>query len=250
MPNHLSVNWAAFQPKQYLKEYYDHIGAENDALLRFLVDSFRSVPKNSEVLDFGTGPTAYQLIAAANTAKTIDCAEFLEVNRRELGKWVNNQTGKFSWKAYTSRIMELENGAVPSGREIAQREKKARLITRIIKGDATKSNPLNAFRQYDVLSFHFLPESITDSRKKYIRYLSNIMSTLKPSGTLIMSAIVGADHYKAGDATFPAVPISEHELIEEVVKNGIVSSTIRTQFVPAEKKQGYDGLLFLSGKRG
>lgn len=250
MSRQLSVNWNTFDPKLYLREYYNHIGPENEVLLSFLVSSFKKVPIGSEVLDFGTGPTAYQLIAAARVAKTVDCAEFLEVNRKELEKWVNDRPGRFNWRKYTSRIMELEDGSLPSDIEVKRRERDTKSKIRVMRGDATKVAPLNSNRRYDVLSVHFVPESITDSKQKYVRYLSNIMTILKPSGYFIMSAIIGAKSYKAGKHTFPAVPVSKEDLIKEVINNGIIPDSIQTSFVPAEKSQGYNGLLFLFGEKG
>src|SRR5689334_2040520 len=71
-------DFASFSPAAYLQEYYDHIGPENDELLRFFAEAFKLVPPETVMLEFGGGPTIYQLISAAVKVSTIDFTDYLD----------------------------------------------------------------------------------------------------------------------------------------------------------------------------
>ena len=87
------ANWELFSPKKYLEEYYRYIEKENKELLAFLVKSYKSLPSNLEIIDVGSGPTVYQLIAASKNAKAITSSDFLEKNLDEIRAWKNDLPG-------------------------------------------------------------------------------------------------------------------------------------------------------------
>jgi hypothetical protein len=72
--------WQAFDPRDYLEEYYADVGAENFALLKFIVRAFIHVPRDIVLLDFGGGPTIYPLIAAVHKAKEIHVCDYVDAH--------------------------------------------------------------------------------------------------------------------------------------------------------------------------
>lgn len=244
----VTKNWIRdFNARAYLNEYYDSIGEENDALLKFLVESYKKIPANQTVLDFGGGPTVYQLIAAGKKAKEIHYSEYLENNRQEVRKWLKNDPLSFNWNPFTKRILELE-GKGTSQRDIVERENETRRkIKKILSGDICKKKPVGTKRKYDVLSMQFVAESITDSRSKWKKYLKNALNLLKPHGVLIMSALKGAECYRVGNKYFPAVSINESDIRNLLLKNGFDRKNTIIDSVLAErpKEQKYQGLMFV-----
>ena len=63
-PTSLTRDWTLFDPLAYLNQYSGDGGAENRALLQFLVEAYRDLPPGGLKLEFGGGPTIYPLISA------------------------------------------------------------------------------------------------------------------------------------------------------------------------------------------
>jgi len=59
VPGSPTKDWREFDPIAYLNEYYDDLGEENLAILRFYVEVFHDLAPKSTMLDFGSGPTIY-----------------------------------------------------------------------------------------------------------------------------------------------------------------------------------------------
>ena len=78
---------ASFDPKAYLREYYSRLGEENKALLHFHCKAYACIfgeVDTARMLEFGGGPTIYQLISAAKYPVAIDFSDYLDVNLKEL----------------------------------------------------------------------------------------------------------------------------------------------------------------------
>src|SRR5690242_2887970 len=92
-----------FNAQAYLQEYYSHLGEENRALLHFLHEAYTCIfaeTDSARILEFGGGPTLYQLISASKYSVIIDFSDYLDENLREIQKWLQNEPGMFSWDAY------------------------------------------------------------------------------------------------------------------------------------------------------
>src|SRR5260221_3959966 len=102
-PSLSSDAFEPFNPQAYLQEYYSHLGEENCALLHFLHEAYACIfteMDTARILEFGGGPTLYQLISAAKYPVTIDFSDYLDGNLREIQIWLQNQPGMFSWDDY------------------------------------------------------------------------------------------------------------------------------------------------------
>lgn len=243
----MKVSWEKFHSDDYLGEYYDHIGRENEKLLEFLTAAYRLMPSGLAMLDVGTGPTIYQLIAASGKVSSISCGEFLGQNLRKVHAWVQSLPESFDWSLFTERILLLE-GEKATSAKIAERE----LLTRkkiidIFQLDLKRPVDKRLVCAYDLLSVQFVPESITSSIDEYSKCLRSISSMLKPRGFLLMSAIKSAKSYKVGKDFFPAVSLNETTLNAHLVEAGFLEEPILSTSVNAENQgsQKYAGLMFL-----
>src|SRR6476661_6211072 len=61
-----------FNPRAYLNEYYRHLDEANPRMFTEL--------DTARVLEFGGGPTIYQLISAAKYPASIDFSDYLDAN--------------------------------------------------------------------------------------------------------------------------------------------------------------------------
>ena len=242
----VTQDWGQFDPTAYLNEYYGDIGSENLALLRFLAETYQDLPKGGVLLDFGAGPTIYTLISAVSRVDEIHFSDYLEANLAEVRRWISGDSGAFDWDDFIRKALELETGAPCSDADVEQRARDIRTrVTRLIRCDASRTPPIDCPQElYDVVLTNFCAESATSDRDQWRAYMANIVSVLKPGGRLIMSALKGATRYAVGSRSFPAVDISEDDLIELLEETGFPRKGIDVRSVPADRDtRDYEGLM-------
>ena len=229
-------DWTRFDPAAYLDEYYGDIGSENLALLRFLVETYRDIPKGGVLLDFGGGPTIYPLISAVTRVDEIHFSDYLEANLDEVRRWISAGPAAFNWDAFIRKAIELETGAPFTDAQIERRANEIReRVTRLIHCDASRTPPIEGLPGlYDVVLTNFCAESATSDREQWRIYMANITSVLKPGGWLVMSALKGATRYSVGSQSFPAVDIWEDDLIELLEETGFRRKGIEVRSIAAD----------------
>ncbi len=234
-------DWREFDPTAYLNEYYGDLGEENLAILRFYVDVFHGMDQKSTMLDFGSGPTIYSLIAAVTKVREIQIVEYLEANRLELRKWLTRDNTAFNWLPFIKKTIELEQKGWCSAFDLARREALIRNhVTSIGRCDVRQTPPFVGGRQtYDVVASNFCAESITDSQREWKFFLNNIASLVKVGGTLIMTTLKRATNYSVGSRRFPAVSIDEADLACTLSEAGFSPASIEIRSVPADRPSRY-----------
>jgi len=252
-------NFNAFNPKEYLTEYYSTVGFENRSLLEFFVEAYQDIPKNSLILEFGGGPTVYQLITAAKYAKTIHFSDHLDSNLQEVRLWRSVAKTAFDWNMFFHQALTIE-GVKNINKSIIERRKNLvrKKIIRFVHCDAFKTHPLGpVYHSYfDVVSVNFVAESITNNHESWKQVFKNIHSLLKKDGHLIMTTIKEAKYWHVGKKLFPAVSISEHHLNEILKELGFKEKFLLMRSISAETIdkngkgiQGYQGMIFLRAKK-
>lgn len=253
----IEKSFSSFNPRDYLNEYYSSIGSENESLMQFYADIYKSLGKNSLMLEFSGGPTIYSLITAAENVDTIHFSDYIKANRDEIKLWKSNPDKAFDWSIYFRRALELEGHKDITEETLKKRETILRKkIKKIIRVNAFKLDPINEkYRlKYDIVNVNFVPESITSSEKDWADTITNIVSLLKEGGTLVMTALKNASYYKVGGKSFPAVNITESKLKKALINNGLNVLYIRS--VPAQELdpsspmyEGYKGFIFVHAKK-
>ena len=245
-------DWAQFDPGAYLEEYYGDLGSENLALLRFLVETYREIPKGGLLLDFGGGPAIYPLISVASRVDEIHFSDYLEANVEEVRRWITNDVTAFDWNPFIKSALELESGTSCSDADVDRRASVIReRVTKLMRCDASRTPPIQGSHElYDLVLTNFCAESATSDRGEWHSYMANILSVLKPGGWLVMSALKGATRYSVGSCSFPAVEISEGDLTELLAENGFIREEIRVTSVPADRPtRDYEGLIFAVARK-
>jgi hypothetical protein len=245
-------DWREFNPRAYLDEYYADIGAENNALLRFFVEAYRGVSADSVLLDFGGGPTIHALIAAAPRVREIHLCDYLAANLEEVRLWLRGESGAFDWRPFVKTTLQLERGTPCSDEEAVQRENEIRVrVKHVTTCDLSLVMPLRGIScTYDIVTTNFCAESVTDQRLRWWVYLQRITSLLRPSGTLLLSALKGASGYSVGGRVFPAVNISEADLASALGVAGCDRDSIVITSVVADRPaRRYHGLMFASARK-
>lgn len=258
-PKAIEPDFTSFDPKDYLKDYYSKIGSENHGLLEFLVKAYRDIEENSVMLEFGGGPTIYPLIPAAPKVREIHFADYLEGNLEEVRMWKEESTAAFEWRRFFRKTLSLEGLKRVGKMQVKRRKDLVReKLTKLLKCDAFQTHPLGIsyYHHYDIVNVNFVAESITSSKEVWKKIIRNICSLLKRNGVLVMSAIKEAEHYRVGKKLFPAVGISEEDLIEVLAPLGFEETSFVLSSIPAEVTNeelkgysGYKGIIFLKARR-
>jgi hypothetical protein len=243
-------DYTPFNPRMYLQEYYADLGAENIELLNFFDRAYSyifSQIKRARVLEFGGGPTIYQLISAAKYLVSIDFSDYLNVNLQELTAWLHDDPKQFPWDAFIGYALMREGD--PSTPALIRR--RARLIRRKVKRllhcDARIPDPLGAeYRAlYQIVSANFVLEAITQELADWDALIDNVLTLVKPNGYLIICTVVGASSYRVGELYYPATPITP-EIATAKLRQRNFSITL-THSVAAEhqERQGYEGIFMV-----
>lgn len=252
----LDADFGGFEPADYLAEYYAGIGEENDALLGFLARAYASLPVGASLVEVGGGPTVYQLVAAAGRGAAITFAEPVPANRQAVKAWVAAQPGAFDWRPFVRRALEHEGVVDPPGSAVNERERQLRASLRHFRTcDVLSPAPLGALSpQFDAVGSHFVTESITADRSAWKWGLANLVGLLRPGGRLVLSSLEGATSWRAGDRTFPAVPLTADDVVGALEDLGVRVDLVEridaeTGDATSPTHQGYLGMVFAAGWR-
>lgn len=239
-------DFSKFSPSDYLKEYYCEIGRENKSLLKFFHEVYTGIGHKNTLLEIGGGPTIYQLISASSKVTKIIFSEFLKANREEIKKWMEKDSEAFNWDRYFEFVLKLENKKINKENLEKIKNRLRNKIKEIIRCDVYQKNPLEPkkYKNFDIISVNFVPESITDNEKEFILIMKNISSLLRTKGILVMTLLKGAKFYKVGKLKFPGFSVDERYIKKILSKLGYQNISI--QSVDAEHNQGYEGLIFLT----
>ena len=244
-------DYTQFDPQAYLSEYYSDIGGENSALLQFFVSAYRTLPPTSTLLDFGGGPTLYQLIAAVNHAKSIHFCDYLEANLSEILKWLRHKKTAFSWRLFVQATLEIENGRPCSQTEVERRETELRrLITRVTTCDIRNDPPVSGSGNYDAVVSNFCAEAAASTRHEWLIFLRHIISLARPGGKIILSSVKEASSYTVGTKVFSAVQLNEGDLAWGLIAAGCRPESIHIHSVPADRpSRHYQGIMLATAER-
>jgi NNMT/PNMT/TEMT family len=250
--------YETFEAQNYLAEYYAAIGPENLELLKFFAAAYQGIPADSVMLEFSGGPTLYSLISAANAVSEIHFSDYLPQNLAEINRWVSDIRTTDIWDKYFAEALRCERQATTPAAVQQRMELLRRKITNLLFCDAFSSTPIagNQRQTYDVVAANFVAESITETMDQWQSVVGNICSTLRPGGTLIMTALQGANYYSVSDRNYSAVSITEMDLVQALIKAGFRPNSMLVKTISAEKLdcsddeyQGYQGMIFIKAKK-
>lgn len=236
-----TFDYSKFDPHCYVAEYYSCIGEENKFLLNFYHSVYKNMKRGVKILEFGGGPTIYQLLSASEKAAEIVFADYLECNRREVALWLNGDPKAINWDNYIEFVAKLSGENDISSEKF--REKVSQKVTRIIECDAHLPDILRDISnlKFDVISTGFCLDCISQSEAEFSKSLKKLAAFLNNGGTLLLTSLLEAESYKIGDISFRAFPISEENLNRILTEIGFKIN--RCEITNAERSQGYKGII-------
>jgi hypothetical protein len=250
--NVVTKNWEEWRARSYLIDHYLDICSENSGLMQFMVNVFRSIPPGGRLLEFGCGPTINATFPVVNHVSEIHQCDYLDANLDEVKRWLMGEPSAFDWSEYVKLTLTLENGAQPDAQSIAQREAVVRQrVTRLLRCDASKSPPVDSALLYDILVTNYCLDGATDDYEQWRSFFHNVMTMLKPGGILLLSALKGANDYIVGEHRFPAVYLTENDLMEALIEEGFEPQSIHMESLPAADvpTRTYEGVMMVVARK-
>ncbi|XP_075413675.1 indolethylamine N-methyltransferase isoform X2 [Tenrec ecaudatus] len=214
-----------FLPGDYLTTYYslDRGPAPEAEVLKFNLEflhkTFGPGLTGDTLIDIGSGPTIYQVLAACESFPDITLSDFSDRNRQELGKWLKQEPGAFDWSPVVKYACELEGD---SGRWLEKEEKLRTAVKRVIKCDVNLDTPLVPvwLPPADCVLTLMAMECACCSLDAYRAALRNLASLLKPGGHLVTMATLGLSFYMVGKCEFSYLTLEKEELQQAVLDAG------------------------------
>lgn len=239
-----------FSPADYLREYYSEVGLENDELLRFFADIAPSMTPGEDLLEYGGGPTVYQLLSFAPTVGDIVFGDYLATNLDAVARWIDARPGAHDWAPFARAALRHE-GLPADATEIERRlDLVRRRIRTLCRVDAlAETQPAVRSTGFAFVSTNFVAESIANTPDDWRRALRAIAGNVRPGGHLAMTAIRNAGRWRVGDHWFPALPVDAddirltlHDLGHQVEHLVEIDAEIPDPSDP--RYEGYDGMVF------
>jgi len=248
-------DYTPFNPRAYLQEYYVELGTENIELLNFFDQAYSHIfseIKRARVLEFGGGPTIYQLISAAKYPVSIDFSDYLSVNLQELRAWLHNCPEQFPWDAFIGYVLAREGDHSTPALIRRRAHMIRRKVKRLLHCDARIPDPLGAeYRaRYEIVSANFVLEAITQELADWDELIDHVLPLVKPNGYLIICTVVGASSYRVGELYYPATPITPEIATAKLRQRNF--SIVMTHSVTAEHRErhGYAGIFMVVAQNG
>lgn len=244
--------FAGWTAAAYLKDYYAAVAEDEEATLRFLVDSLAGESLVDEALEFGAGPTVHHGLALAPYAQAIDIADLLEDNLLAVQAWAERRPEAHDWSAFTRHVLRCEGR--DRGRDaVARREQRVRASLRsLLPADVARSRPLGAqgHRRYGIVVSCFCADSVTHDKAAWSSYMRHIASLVAPGGLLLLAALRRCTRYRAGTLWFPSADVDEHDMAERLFLEGFDPARTRIEVAttPGQRHLGYDGVVLAAAR--
>jgi hypothetical protein len=184
-----------FDSRAYLNSYYStslqDYEKHQDWKIFHLTELVKCVDKlsvnsseDASIIEVGAGPCMHVSFIVSRKFKNIVLSEYLEPNRRELMKWLNNDAHAFDWTACAQYIGKLESKN--TGDDVIRRTRES--VKAVVKLDVHNPDPLvpNWFKPFDCLVSSLCLEPACSDIRKFRSAIGNLSKLVKKGGHFIM----------------------------------------------------------------
>ena len=182
-----------FKPKSYLTQHFQLSNPIRRNPLKPLYDFYKlyseSHPGKLKMLDLGCGPVIAYAISAVEYTSEIIMAEYTELNRQEITKWINKDPDAHDWSPFLEHVIREVEGK--GNEQISIREDKLRKVMKVVPCDVTKDPMLSSeyVKEYDVVHAFFVLEPACLNQEEYVSALKRIWSLVKPGGAFLLCSV-------------------------------------------------------------
>ncbi|KAM9651077.1 LOW QUALITY PROTEIN: indolethylamine N-methyltransferase [Trichechus inunguis] len=215
-----------FLPREYLATYYsfDSGPLPETEMLKFNLEHPHKTfgpggLKGDTLIDIGSGPTIYQVLAACESFQDISLSDLTDHNEA-LEKWLKKKPGAYDWSLEVKFACELEGDS--SWWQEKEKGKKLSTVKRVLKRDIRLGNPLApaVLPPADCVLILLAVECTCCSLDAYRAALCNLAWLLKPGGHLVTKVTLQVSSYMVGKYKFSSVVLEKEEVEQAVLDAG------------------------------
>lgn len=237
------VDWQAFDPLRYLDANYRQVLDADRRICEFLAELYGSLAmsgrRSLRVLDVGTGPNLYPLIAALPAAARIDCGDFSQANNTYLAQELPSPSAHWAMFAEVMADTHPVYTKLPWASLLASRVQPHRVNVYDLPRHA-----------YDVVTSFFVAESITDVRGQFAAVnddehgfaaaMASLVKAVVPGGTLVVALMAQSSGYDTAGRPFPATPVDAADVRAALLAAGCPDPTVHV--IDASVRPGHAGM--------
>ncbi|XP_075047229.1 indolethylamine N-methyltransferase-like [Mixophyes fleayi] len=232
-----------FNSIDYFQTYYApgvgaFAGEWTNFVLRNLHETFAPGRVEGDILiEFGAGPTIYNLLSACEVFNNIITSDFLEQNRIQLQKWLRKDSDAFNWSHVVKVVCELEAN---SDNWEEKEEKLRSKVSKVVKCDALKKNPFDplVIPAADCLISCLCLQAACEDLESYCNTLKNLKELLKPGGHIILQNVLNCPFYYVGHKKFSCLSLTKQDMEKAFKEAGYEIEEIKV--VPCIDKSKMD----------
>src|ERR671927_165670 len=152
-------DWSEFDPEAYVEHSYRDPHEDDERAVKLAVEAYRRFSSEPlDVVDVGTGPNLFPLLAALPFAKSLTAWEFSPRNLAWMGRAMEPAELAPEWQHFWTVVRGAAGGATP--------DNPVEHLRRTV--DLQQGSIFHLPRhRWDAASMFFCAESITDRRKEF-----------------------------------------------------------------------------------
>lgn len=238
MTKESNISWNDFKTDEYLKTNYVGIHEEDQAIIRHLSTFLTTQNKQFDTaIDVGAGPNLYPALLLQPFVRSLRLFEYGSSNVSYLQGQLKRLDA--SWQEFITYIKDL-SPIYDFDIESSFYKK-----TSAVQGNIFEL-PTGI---YELATMFFCAESITNEVKTFEEACRKYAECVVSGGTLIAAFMENSQGYEVGNKEFPAVPITEEDLMRNFSKYADDISIERIPVGEAAFREGYSGMLLLTANR-
>jgi len=238
-----SFAWDAFDPEAYLSHYYREPHADDDQVVALTAAAIAGCAPPTgglDVVDVGTGPNLFPLLAALPSASRVTAWEFSRANVEWLREALQRNSLAPEWLHFWSIVRQIRAPQVlPPDPLEALRAK--------VQVEQGSIFDLPA-RRFDAATMFFCAESITADPAEFKVACSRFAGCVRSGGLMLGAFLAGSEGYDVAGRRYPAVALTQSNIA--AVFAGLADK-VKVEAIGdrnAEIRSGYAGMVFLTAR--
>jgi hypothetical protein len=234
--------WNEFDPEAYVSHYYSDPHPDDEravGLASLALAAAEPAGALLKVVDIGTGPNLFPLLAALPRGSQLTAWEFSENNVRWLNAELQRSTIGEPWRHFWEVVRSAYGTDLPADPMPALRER-----TRVRRGSVFELPE----RQWDAATMFFCAESITALAEEFQQACARFARCVRPGGTLVAAFLLSSDAYVVAGRRYPVLNLSE-DMLGAAFRP--IADQVKIQTIGdagEEIRSGYSRMAFLTAR--
>lgn len=236
--------WARFDPEAYVQHYYAEPHPDDDDAVRRTAAALSRAKVGAEIIDVGTGPNLFPLMAALPRAASVTAWEYSKANTDWLAAELRRDSLRAPWPHFWDCVRDGYAGETPKSDIWADPLPALKARARIVQGSIFQLPQA----RWDAATMFFCAESITARQDEFEHAVACFARAVRAGGVLAAAFLAGSRGYEVAEEAFPAVSIDAPALEAAFAPVARDIAVAGIGVVETEIRSGYSGMLFVTAR--